>query len=71
MSHEVTEIRNSAGETQQVDLWTGCYTPRKLRLLLSHRGFSVISILSVEPGHYEESVASVESPEFLVKAVKN
>jgi hypothetical protein len=54
-----------------VDLWTGCYTPRELRLLLSHSGFSVISISSVEPGHYEETVATVESPEFLVKAVKN
>jgi cyclopropane fatty-acyl-phospholipid synthase-like methyltransferase len=70
VSHEVTEIRNNAGEAQQVDLWTGCYTPRELRLLLTQCGFLVTSISSVEPGLYEEAAATVESPEFLVKSMK-
>jgi hypothetical protein len=30
----------------------------------------VTSISSVEPGLYEEAAATVESPEFLVKAMK-
>ena len=34
VSHEVTEIRSETGEPREVDLWTGCYTPRELRLLL-------------------------------------
>jgi cyclopropane fatty-acyl-phospholipid synthase-like methyltransferase len=71
VSHEVTEIRNSAGEVRLVDLWTGCYTPRELRLLLSQSGFTVISISSVEPGLYVEAAPTVESPEFLVKAAKD
>ena len=71
VSHEVTEIRNIAGEVRQADLWTGCYTPRELRLLLSACGMTVMSISSVEPGAYEVAPPTVESPEFLVKAVKN
>lgn len=35
VSHERTEIRNPAGEVREADLWTGCYTPRELRLLLA------------------------------------
>lgn len=71
VSHEVTEIRNTAGEVRQVDLWTGCYTPRELRLLLSQCGFTINSISSVEPGVYVEAPPTVESPEFLVRATKN
>ena len=71
VSHEVTEIRNIAGEARQADLWTGCYTPRELRLLLSACGMTVMSISSVEPGAYEVAPPTVESPEFLVKAMKN
>ncbi|MSV57201.1 MAG: methyltransferase domain-containing protein [Actinobacteria bacterium] len=71
VSHEVTEIRNTAGEVRQVDLWTGCYTPRELRLLLSQCGFTINSISSVEPGVYVEAPPTVETPEFLVRATKN
>ena len=68
VTHEVTEIRSEAGEARSVDLWTGCYTPRELRLLLSVHGFFVDSIASVEPGSYGSAPASTESPEFLVVA---
>jgi SAM-dependent methyltransferase len=68
VSHEVTEIRSETGEVRQVDLWTGCYTPRELRLLLGAHGFSVDSISSVEPGAYGSAPATTESPEFLVVA---
>ena len=68
VSHEVTEIRSESGEPRIVDLWTGCYTPRELRLLLASHGFEVDSISSVEPGAYGSNPATTESPEFLVVA---
>ncbi len=68
VSHERTEIRSETGEVRSVDLWTGCYTPRELRLLLDAHGFVVDSISSVEPGAYGVAPASTESPEFLVVA---
>ena len=68
VSHEVTEIRSESGEPRSVELWTGCYTPRELRLLLGTHGFDVDSIASVEPGAYGLDPPSTESPEFLVIA---
>ena len=68
VSHELTEIRSETGETRRVDLWTGCYTPRELRLLLGAHGIVVDSISSVEPGAYGTQPATIESPEYLVIA---
>lgn len=68
VAHESTEIRDSQGRVESADLWTGCYTPRELRLLLASAGFAVRSISSVEPGAYRDGAATVESPEFLVIA---
>jgi SAM-dependent methyltransferase len=68
VSHEVTEIRSETGDVRSVDLWTGCYTPRELRLLLAGHGFGVDSISSVEPGAYGTEPPTIESPEFLVVA---
>lgn len=71
VSHERTEIRSESGEPKTVDLWTGCYTPRELRLLLGTHGFTVDSISSVEPGSYGSDPATIESPEFLVVAQRS
>ncbi|MFT4618337.1 MAG: SAM-dependent methyltransferase [Minisyncoccia bacterium] len=68
VSHERTEIRSESGEPKTVDLWTGCYTPRELRLLLGAHGFAVDAVCSVEPGQYGSHLATTESPEFLVIA---
>lgn len=68
VAHEVTEVKNSSGKGIEVDLWTGCYTPRELRLLLGGVGLSVQSISSVEPGAYGNDAPTLESPEFLVIA---
>jgi SAM-dependent methyltransferase len=68
VSHEVTEIRSETGEPRTVDLWTGCYTPRELRLLLAVHGLTVDSIASVTPGAYGSEPPTTESPEFLVVA---
>lgn len=68
VAHEVTEVKNSSGKGIEVDLWTGCYTPRELRLLLGGVGLTVQSISSVEPGAYGNDTPTLESPEFLVIA---
>ncbi|MDO8389965.1 MAG: class I SAM-dependent methyltransferase [Actinomycetota bacterium] len=68
VNHERTEVRNEQGEPKQVDLWTGCYTPRELRVLCRNAGLTVDSISSVEPGAYGRETPTVESPEFLVLA---
>ena len=68
VNHERTEIRNESGDVVETSLWTGCYTPRELRLLLGATGFNVITISSVEPGAYTSAPATTESPEYLVVA---
>lgn len=68
VSHERTEIRDAEGRAAEVDLWTGCYTPRELRLLCARAGLEVDSISSVEPGAYGSAAPTVETPEFLVIA---
>lgn len=70
VSHERTEVLNPAGEAAMVDLWTGCYTPRELRLLLGAVGLVIDSISSVEPGKYGSDPPTTESPEFLVLATR-
>jgi SAM-dependent methyltransferase len=68
VNHERTEIRNPAGDVEEVDLWTGCYTPRELRMICREAGLEVASIFSVDPGVYREQEPSIESSEFLVVA---
>ncbi len=70
VSHESTEIKSESGEPRTVDLWTGCYTPRELRLLLDRHGVQVDFIASVDPGAYALQPATTESPEFLVLATR-
>lgn len=70
ISHELTEIRSEAGVPATVDLWTGCYTPRELRLLLRACGLRLDALWSVEPGAYAEVTPTTESPEFLVLATR-
>ena len=68
VNHERTEIRNPDGRTEEVDLWTGCYTPRELRLMCADVGLDVLSIYSVDPGRYRREAPTVESSEYLVVA---
>jgi len=70
VNHEHTEVRNEAGEPRTVDLWTGCYTPRELRLLCRAVGLKVDSISSVEPGRYSDAPPTTETAEFLVLATR-
>ncbi|MDP2293359.1 MAG: class I SAM-dependent methyltransferase [Actinomycetota bacterium] len=71
VNHEHTEVRNEAGEAKAVDLWTGCYTPRELRVLCRVAGLEVEAINSVEPGGYGSMSPTTETSEFLVIARRN
>jgi SAM-dependent methyltransferase len=70
VNHERTEVKNEAGESIAADLWTGCYTPRELRLLSDRNGLRVDSINSVSPGDYRIKAPTVETPEFLLLATR-
>ena len=71
VNHERTEIRNEAGQSVETSLWTGCYTPRELRLLCAAHGLAVDSISSVEPGAYGLDPPTVDTAEFLLLATRS
>jgi SAM-dependent methyltransferase len=66
VNHESTEVMDSTGRAVAADLWTTCYTPRELRLLVERAGLVVDAIYSVTPGAYARNEPSPDSPEFLV-----
>jgi ubiquinone/menaquinone biosynthesis C-methylase UbiE len=70
VAHEHTEIRSESGEVKETELWTTCYTPRELQLLLERAGLAVEDILSVEPGAYARNPPTTELPEWLALARK-
>ncbi len=70
VSHERTVLRNPAGEEMETDLWTGCYTPRELRMACSIVGLEVVRVYGVEPGKYGLIEPSVDLPEYLLVARK-
>lgn len=68
--HEHTSVRDEAGDAAAVELWTTCFTPRELRLLVAAAGLRVDDVWSVEPGQYGRNPPGLDSAEFLVKATK-
>lgn len=68
VNHEHTVVRDEQGREAEVDLWTGCYTPRELRMLCGSVGLEVVSISSVEPGAYGSAEPTTETAEFLLVA---
>jgi 2-polyprenyl-3-methyl-5-hydroxy-6-metoxy-1,4-benzoquinol methylase len=66
VSTEVTKILNPLGESREIELHTGCFTPRELRLMCQKSALDVDEVYSVEPGAYGTAPVSVETPEFLV-----
>ncbi|MCU0260352.1 MAG: class I SAM-dependent methyltransferase [Ilumatobacteraceae bacterium] len=70
VAHEVTEVRDEQGAPATVDLWTGCYTPRELRLLLDRHGLDVDRVSSVDPGGYGSAAPTTETSELLVLATR-
>ena len=70
IAHEHTEVRDQSGAAKAVELWTGCYTPKELRLLMRVAGLSVDAIHSVDPGAYRTERPTTESTEYLVLATR-
>ncbi len=68
VNHEQTEVRNTAGDPLAADLWTSCFTPRELRLLVDRAGLTLDSLYSVTPGKYGTAAPEIDQPEFLVIA---
>ena len=70
VQHEHTEVRDPAGETAPAELWTTCFTPRELRLMVDAAGARVDALWSVEPGRYAQTPPGVDLAEFLVIGTK-
>ena len=70
VNHERTEIRDEDGRSIETSLWTGCYTPRELRLLCAANDLCVDSISGVEPGAYGPNAPTLDTPEFLLLATR-
>lgn len=66
--HERAVVRDEAGREAERDLWTTCFTPRELRLMMEAAGLVGTSIFGVEPGDYGARPPDIERPEFLVVA---
>ena len=63
--HEHTVVHDPEGRPADQDLWTTCYTPRELRLLLARCGLALEALWSVGPGRYGRDEPTVDSPEYL------
>lgn len=68
VNEEPTTVRNLAGETRDVALWTTCYTPRELRLLARAVGLVPEAVHGVTPGRYRPAPPTTETHEFLLVA---
>ncbi|MDQ3984988.1 MAG: methyltransferase domain-containing protein [Actinomycetota bacterium] len=68
--HEKSTIKDPGGTDKEVDLWTGVYTPRELRLLAIGVGLVPEAIWSVEPGNFGRRPPDLEHPEFMLVARK-
>ena len=66
LHHEHTVIKDEGGVEAAAELWTTCDTARELRLLLERAGLVVDDVWSVEPGKYDRTPPTIESPELLV-----
>jgi len=70
VDHEWTVVRDEAGRAKDVELWTTCYTPRELRLLVAAAGLVIEHLWSVEPGAYRADPPDADHAEYLVVARK-
>jgi hypothetical protein len=66
VNHERTMVRNPQGGEAAFDLWTTCFTPRELRLMVATAGGEVDAIWSVGPGDYAVRPPDLVHPEWLV-----
>jgi SAM-dependent methyltransferase len=64
--HEVSTVRNEAGEERPFDLWTTCFTARELDLLARGAGVEVGGVYGVAPGNYRDARPDLDRPELLL-----
>ena len=65
-----TSHGDEAGVEADFDLWTSCFTPRELRLMVVAAGLDVEHLWSVTPGAYAANPPDLDHPEWLVVARK-
>ncbi|MCC5953350.1 MAG: class I SAM-dependent methyltransferase [Acidimicrobiia bacterium] len=70
VNHEHTEIHDEVGARHPAELWTSCFTPRELRLLLDACGLECDAMFSVRPGDWAQRPVTVDEPELLVVATR-
>lgn len=70
VNHERTTVKDPDGNDADFDLWTTCFTPRELRLLVKDAGLELRHLWSVGPGAYRRDAATIDSYEFLVVAAR-
>lgn len=68
--HEESVVKDEAGGEHRIDLWTGVYTPRELRLLAIGCGLVPEAVWSVEPGDFARRPPDIVHPEFMLLARK-
>lgn len=68
--HEESVVKDETGTDHRVDLWTGVYTPRELRLLAIGCGLVPEAVWSVEPGDFARRPPDIDHPEFMLVARK-
>jgi SAM-dependent methyltransferase len=69
VNHERTVVRSEEGVAADVDLWTSCFTPRELRLMVhAIDGLELRELWSVTPGEYRPAPPDLDHPEWLVIA---
>jgi SAM-dependent methyltransferase len=68
--HTPAEVRGTDDERRLFDLWTTCYTPAHLSLLVRSVGLELEDISGIEPGQYGHEVPSLGHPELLLVASK-
>ena len=65
---ETATLTDADGARIERPLWTSCFTPRELRLLIAGAGLELVAIHGVTPGRYRPDPPSLDVPEFLVLA---
>ncbi len=70
VNHERAVLRDPEGTEAPFDLLTTCFTPRELRLLAREAGLAVRAVWSVTPGAYRADRPSLDTPEFMLVAVR-
>jgi SAM-dependent methyltransferase len=69
VNHERTVVRSEQGVDADVDLWTSCFTPRELRLMVhAIDGLELRELWSVTPGEYRPAPPDIDHPEWLLIA---